>query len=236
MSEMSNIAGTAPAIVKSLIEGNIRYVKKHSAEYHALKDQQTPKITLLTCGDSRIPQNLFDVDSPNELFIIRNIGNQFRNSEGSIKYPLLHLHTPVMIVMGHTGCGAIKAALSDYRGEDDTIQREVIGLVNSIRLANQVKNAHCLEDESMRHAIYAQVNVDHQVSKIVTEYNIKSLIEKGSLSIIGMMFDIHGIYGEEEANVYITNINGLTDASKIMVHPLLSALGKDIISSKVLRL
>jgi carbonic anhydrase len=124
-------------ILKQLVEGNVRYVEKHSSEFEQLKLKQTPKATLLTCCDSRVPQNLFDIDGPNEIFAVRNIGNQFRNSEGSIKYPILHLNTPFLIVMGHTGCGAIKASLSDYRGEDDTIQKEVIGLVNSVRIADQ---------------------------------------------------------------------------------------------------
>ena len=224
------------AVLKTLLEGNLRYAAKHHSEYDALKAKQTPKVTLLTCGDSRIPQNLFDVDSPNEIFMVRNIGNQFRNSEGSIKYPILHLHTPLMIVMGHTGCGAIKASLSDYRGEDDTIQREVIGLVNSVRLADQTRGADKLTDENLKHALYAQVNVDHQVKKIVNEFNIRSKIDKGQLKVLGMMFDIHSVYGKDSAHVYLTNINGIMDLNAIKEHPLLSNLKKDLVDLVTKRL
>jgi carbonic anhydrase len=99
--------------LKQLVEGNIRYVEKHSSEFEHLKSKQTPKVALLTCCDSGVPQNLFDIDGLNEIFTIKNIGNQFRNSEGSVKYPILHLNTTLLIVMGHTGCGAIKASSSD---------------------------------------------------------------------------------------------------------------------------
>ncbi len=207
-------------IFNTLLEGNQRYAQKHHNDYDTLKAKQTPKVTLLTCGDSRIPQNVFDIDSPNEIFMVRNIGNQFRNSEGSIKYPLLHLKTPLLIVMGHTGCGAIKASISDYREEDDTIQKEVIGLVNAIRIANQSRDMDKITDEQMKLAIYAQVNVDHQISKIISEYNIKSKIIKEELYVVGMIFDIHGVYGEKSAHTYITNINGITDVEKLKKHDL----------------
>ena len=213
-------------ILKQLIEGNIRYVEKHSSEFEQFKLKQTPKVTLLTCCDSRVPQNLFDIDSPNEIFTVRNIGNQFRNSEGSVKYPILHLHTPLLIVMGHTGCGAIKASLSDYRGDDDAIQKEVIGLVNSIKIANQTRDMSKITDENQKLAIYAQVNVDHQISKIMADFNVKAKIQKQELYVVGMVFDIHGVYGGKSAHVYITNINGITDVE----------IGMDLASLKFKRL
>lgn len=226
----------AQEIIKNLIRGNIKYASRYHHDYDDLKSKQTPKVTLVTCSDSRIPQNLFSVDAPNEIFMIRNIGNQFRNSEGSIKYSLLHLNTPIMIVMGHTGCGAITAATGDYREEDDTIQREVVGLVNSVRLANQKIDAHNTEDKELRLALYAQVNVDHQVNKIISEYTLKSKIEQGKLYVFGMMFDIHGIYSDKSAHVYITNINGITDIEKLKEHPLIEELEKEIKELKIKRL
>ncbi len=215
-------------ILKHLVEGNIKYVEKHSSEFEQLKLKQSPKVALLTCCDSRVPQNLFDSDSPNEIFTVRNIGNQFRNSEGSVKYTILHLNTPLLIVLGHTGCGAIKAVLSDYREDDDAIQREVIGLVNSIRIANQTRDMSKITDETLKLATYAQFNVDHQISKIMAEYTVKAKIQKQELYVVGMVFDIHGVYGDEPAHVYITNINGATDISEIKKHDLAVEIGMDL--------
>ncbi len=223
-------------VLKQLLEGNIKYVKKYSSEFDQLKLKQTPKVTLLACCDSRVPQNLFDIDSPNEIFTVRNIGNQFRNSEGSVKYPIIHLHTPLLIVLGHTGCGAIKAVLSDYREDDDAIQKEVIGLVNSIRVANQTRDMTKIADENQKLAIYGQANVDQQVNKIMAEYSVKAKIQKQKLYVVGMVFDIHGVYGGKLAQVYITNINGITDIDEIKKHDLAAEIGKDIISQKFKRL
>ncbi len=223
-------------VLKQLVEGNIKYVEKHSLEFEQLKLKQTPKVTLLMCCDSRVPQNLFDIDSPNEIFTVRNIGNQFRNSEGSVKYPILHLRTPLLIVMGHTGCGAIKASLSDYREDDDAIQKEVIGLVNSIRLANQTRDMSKIADEDQKLAIYAQVNVDNQISKIVADFNVKAKIQKQELYVVGMVFDIHGVYGEKLAHVYITNINGKTDIETMKKHDIAVEMGMGLVNLKFKRL
>ncbi len=223
-------------ILKQLVEGNIRYVEKHSSEYEQLKSKQTPKVALLTCCDSRVPQNIFGNDSPNEIFTVRNIGNQFGNSEGSIKYPILHLHTPLLIVMGHTGCGAIKAVLSDYREDDEAIQKEVIGLVNSIKLANQNIDIANVTDENQKLALYAQVNVDYQISQIAAEPMINAKIRSRELYVVGMVFDIHGVYGGKSANVYITNINGITDIDAMKKQDVAVEFGKDLADLKFKRL
>ena len=63
-------------------------------------------------GDSRVPFSCMGIASPNEIFSVRNIGNQYKNSEGSVKYAILNLRTPIVIVMGHTGCGAIRVRIT----------------------------------------------------------------------------------------------------------------------------
>jgi carbonic anhydrase len=223
-------------ILKNLVEGNNSYAITHCSKFELLKQKQTPKITLVTCCDSRVPQDLFNVESLNNIFTVRNIGNQFRNSEGSVKYPIMHLKTPLLIIMGHTGCGAIKASLSDYREEDDTIQKEVIGLVNSIRIANQTTDVQKIPDEDKRLAVYAQVNVDHQISKLLTDYQIKNRVSNGQLDIIGMIFDIHGIFGDQAAHAYITNINGTTSVKAMKKQKVASRISKEFYNSKLRRL
>ncbi len=204
-----------PVILKRLLAGNRQYAKKSHTLYECLKQKQTPEVALLTCSDSRVPPDLFDVQCLNYIFTIRNIGNQFINSEGSIKYPILHLNTPLLIILGHTGCGAIKAALSDYQKDDEAIQKEIIGLLNVITLANQTTNVQQIDDENRRLAIYAQINVDYQINEVMSDFKIKNKVLSEELFIVGMIFDIHGIYGKEESRVYVTNVNGKTDVETI---------------------
>lgn len=233
--QTENITPNAKQTLKQLIEGNIKYAEKCCCEFEKLKTKQTPHVTLLSCCDSRVPQTLFGMDGLNEIFVVKNIGNQFRNSEGSVKYPIIHLKTPLLIVLGHTGCGAIKASLSDYRGEDDAIQREIIGLINSIRATDKKIDISQTTDE-IRIALYAQVNVDHQIQKILSDFTLKGKVEKGELYVVGMMFDIHCLYGKEAAHIYITNVNGFSDISKIKKVDLIKNLGKNTVDALVKRL
>jgi len=205
----------APVVLKRLLEGNRQYAKKSHTLYECLKQKQTPEVALLTCSDSRVPPDLFDTQCLNYIFTIRNIGNQVINSEGSVKYPILHLNTPLLIILGHTGCGAIKAALSNYQKDDKAIQKEIIGLLNAITLANQTTNVQEIDDENRRLAIYAQINVDYQINELMSDFRIKNKVLSEQLSIVGMIFDIHGIYGKEESRVYVTNINGKNDVETI---------------------
>jgi carbonic anhydrase len=109
--------------------------------------------------------------------------------------------------MGHTGCGAIKAALSDYREDDVATQREVIGIVNSVRIANQTRGMSKVVDENRKLAVFSQINVDHQIGRIMAEQNVKAKIQRRELCVVGLVFDIHGVYGGKLAETYITNIN-----------------------------
>ena len=68
----------------------------------------------------------------NRVFTIENIGNQVKTGEGSILYGLLHLGTPFMIVSGHSDCGAIKAASSDYSGEPEALRKELTTVKQSL--------------------------------------------------------------------------------------------------------
>lgn len=212
-------------LMKHLVEGNKEYMDENLEHFQELRAGQKPDITLVACCDSRVPPDVFGVDSLNEVFTIRNIGNQFRNSEGSIKYSILHLKTPIVIIMGHTGCGAVNAALGDYREEDDGIQREVVGLTNSIRIGRK-KNIDDFsgDDSILKNSMYAETNVDHQVRKLLSDYNVKPMVESGKIVVIGMMLDIHGAYEVSAAHVHVTNVNGITDTEKIKKHRIFSKL------------
>ena len=98
-----------------LYEGNQKYLKESDAELRSIlaKEGQQPYAIVICCSDSRvIPEQIFSAD-PGELFVIRVAGNVLDDHQlGSVEYAAAHLHTKEVIVLGHTGCGAISAALS----------------------------------------------------------------------------------------------------------------------------
>ena len=81
---------------------------------------QSPRATVITCADSRVQSNAWDQTPENDDFTVRNIGNQVSNALGSVEYGVEELHTPLLLVVGHTGCGAVKAAM----GKPDELTAE----------------------------------------------------------------------------------------------------------------
>ena len=79
------------------------------------KDAQHPRATVVMCADSRVHTHAFENAPDGDLFVIRNIGNQVTSNRGSVEYGIRHLHTPLLLIIGHVACGAVKAALGDYR-------------------------------------------------------------------------------------------------------------------------
>jgi len=107
----------ADEAMNKLNEGNKKYVsgklgeKDVGSARESTKDGQHPIATILTCADSRVsPELIFDANV-GELFIIRNAGNVVDETVlGSIEYGVEHLHTPLLVIMGHEKCGAVTAA------------------------------------------------------------------------------------------------------------------------------
>ncbi|OMH39951.1 carbonic anhydrase [Desulfurobacterium indicum] len=86
---------------------------------------QHPIVTMVTCSDARFHPTVFFKDPVDKVFVIRNIGNQLANARGSIDYGVYHLHTPILLILGHTHCGAVKAGLHDYSKETEGIKNEL---------------------------------------------------------------------------------------------------------------
>lgn len=108
-----------------LKEGNERFVSGH-AKFPTVQKEvlaelakgQHPFATILGCSDSRVPPELVFDAAFGELFVIRVAGNVLGPSiEGTIQYAGMHLHTPLFVVLGHEGCGAVEAAVAEkYSG------------------------------------------------------------------------------------------------------------------------
>ena len=198
----------AGVILSDLIKGNTDYASSTpNSSFENLQECQSPHVTLVSCSDSRVSSRVFGLDPTNYIFHVRNIGNQIATSQGSVDYSVLHLRTPVLMVMGHTGCGAVKAALSDYSDETAGIRKELDSLKAGLRKTFDD------EDAVVREAKYAELNVDEQVKAAMEKYS--DLISSGKLMAAGAMMDFHDVYSDERGAVFITNINGETGKAGI---------------------
>jgi len=115
---------TPDSALQELKEGNQRFMdNKLRLHYHKEKARraklasigQTPLAAILTCSDSRVPSELLFDQGFGDLFIVRVAGNILGETEvGSLEYAVEHLGVPLVVVMGHTKCGAVLAAVDGF--------------------------------------------------------------------------------------------------------------------------
>lgn len=109
--------------LERLKKGNEEYCNTHSnaslltaedRKYH-VENGQHPFACIISCSDSRVvPEHIFSVGL-GAFFTIRTAGSTIGEHElGSVEYAVLHLHTPLVVVMGHTHCGAVSAAIEGH--------------------------------------------------------------------------------------------------------------------------
>ena len=159
-----------------LILGNRRYVQTSDAERRreAAEHGQHPDAIIVCCSDSRvIPEHIFSA-ALGELFVIRVAGNVLdRHQLGSIEYASMHLHCGHIIVLGHTGCGAVAAAL---HGDADGFIRYITDdILEAIGTERDPDKACCL-------------NVRHAVERLNREF--REHPEVGGAVIEGAIYDI----------------------------------------------
>lgn len=158
---------TTDSIISMLWEGNRRFVAGQAIHPHQtsgriteLQAGQKPLAAILSCSDSRVPPELLFDQGLGDLFVVRSAGHVLdRAVVGSLEYAVAHLHVPLIIVLGHTSCGAVQAALA--RGEHsgdigylvDQIEPAVASAEGAADVAEATTRAHSLRTvEQLREA------------------------------------------------------------------------------------
>ncbi len=191
--------------LQSIFNDNTDFINRISnQDFKALAQGQNPRATVVTCSDSRIQSDVFHKSPVNDLFFVRNIGNQIVTTEGSVEYGIYHLHTPVLLIIGHSNCGAIKAAMGDYSQELAPIREELDHL-------------HLPKGTDTNKAIID--NVHRQVSFALKKF--KDKIEKKELTVVGTVYDFSDSYHKGHGRLILVNLNGEKNAIKIKQDPLL---------------
>lgn len=136
---------------------------------------QTPYAIVVTCSDSRVvPEHIFNAGI-GELFIVDNAGNVISDFDlGSIEYGAEHLHSDTIIVMGHTGCGAVAAA----------IENNAHGYMKKV--TNEIRSGIGNEKDPAKAEIQ---NVEHSIKQIMKSEIIAGLVNAGKLTIKGAIYD-----------------------------------------------
>lgn len=194
------------AIVQKLMDDNAAFVKSHKPDYYkSLEEGQHPRATVLTCADAPVQTSVFNKTPDGDLFVVRNLGNQLAASEGSVEYGVRRLNTPLLIIVGHSACSAIKAAYNISQ-EPEAVRHELA------TLKLPPKNAKIDADEQWLQGV--QGNVNRQVESALKKFD--SEVGEGKLTVIGAVYDPLNAMKQGQGRLVITNINGKTDAGSIM--------------------
>lgn len=167
-----------------LIEGNERFRAQQPLlppeELSQFVAGQTPIAAVLSCSDSRVPPELIFNQSLGSLFIVRVAGNIADESQiGSLEFAVKNLGCNLIVVLGHTHCGAIKAALSN----DDSA---VPPLMQSI--LSEIRSGISKTDD---HVVATKENVVHTQKRIRTESSaIQNALGAKGIAVVGGLYDI----------------------------------------------
>lgn len=178
--------------IKKLIGGNRRFVEnrsirpRQSAEtIKKLGFGQKPFATIVGCSDSRVPSEVIFDQGLGDLFIIRTAGQvSSAASYGSMEYAVLKLYTRLIVVLGHTECGAVAAAVE----RPENVPGHIVTLINEIKpaVAKTVKMSGNPVNNAVRQNVIDQVNSLRDLDPI-----LHSKYSKGEILIVGAVYNVH---------------------------------------------
>ena len=182
-------------VVSQLREGNARFVAQQASHPNVGADRraetakgQHPFATVITCSDSRVPVELLFDRGIGDLFVVRVAGNVCGATQiGSVEYAVEHLGTPLIIVMGHTKCGAVTAAVDGAEAPGS-----ISGIVDLIRPA--VARARENQPDLSRDTLVAgtvRTNVWQSIENLLTKSQIlREAVKSGHAEIVGAVYDV----------------------------------------------
>jgi carbonic anhydrase len=193
---------SAREALERLREGNRRFVSgvrsgnilaSHTRRNELAAAGQEPFAIILGCSDSRVPAEIVFDQGLGDLFVIRVAGNIVASSQiGSVEFAAERFGTPLVVVLGHTRCGAVLATLEELRRPRENQSRNLRSIVGRIRpsvevlLATELRND---PDALVRHAIRTNVRASANQLRHGSEV-LEQLIQGGRLLVVGAEYSL----------------------------------------------
>lgn len=223
--------------LRLLRDGNERWINSRSANpagdtsRRQLTDSgQHPFATILTCADSRLPvERIFD-RGVGELFVLRVAGNVVGTNEaGTIEYGAAHLNVPLLVVMGHTRCGAVAAASTTGHDANHEVPPNIAGLLTSIEPAvMRARKANPDAEAAELAAAAVRENVWQSIFDLIRFSGpVRAQLREGKLTIVGAVCDVadgkvqwlgEHPWQEELVNAFDASANTTTGVAAATAH------------------
>ena len=188
---------SATEALERLRDGNRRFLNGERGSIESigqarraeLMGRQEPFAVIVACSDSRVPVEFLFDQGLGDLFVIRVAGNIVAPSQiGSIEYAAANLGTRLVVVLGHSNCGAIEAALQALESASDIASPNLRSIVDSIRPALEPLLA---EKGEIGIAEAVAANVRHSVARLRAGSSIlHDLTDSGEIRIVGAEYSI----------------------------------------------
>ncbi|HXM61133.1 MAG TPA: carbonic anhydrase [Terriglobales bacterium] len=188
---------SADKALQELLLGNARFMKgqpesprRRPEDFSGLADAQYPEAVIVSCADSRVaPEILFDVGL-GDVFVVRIAGNVISNAgptvKGSIEYAIAELHVPLIVVLGHSGCGAVKAAMQHIDAKD-SLPGAINDLVELIKPA--VTQSKGEPGNALENAIRKNVEIGVERLKELQPI-VAPKVKDGTVKVVGAVYDL----------------------------------------------
>lgn len=194
-----NRASSATDALTRLREGNLRYAQNvrsvDAMISHSRRDliQQKPVAIIIGCSDSRAPAEIVFDQGLGDLFVIRVAGPVVGPSQiGSVEFAVEKFGVPLVMVLGHSQCGAIAATISEILKPDAGQSRHVLSIVNRIRPAVAglvLQHRHDPGAELAHHAMKANVRACKE-QLIAGSTLLQAKIASGAVMVVGAEYEI----------------------------------------------
>ncbi len=187
----------ADEALRQLLDGNHRFVigepvspRRSPEEFRTLASGQFPEAVIVSCADSRVaPEILFDVGI-GDIFVVRVAGNVIDRAgvavKGSIEYAVAELNVPLIMVLGHSGCGAVKAAIQHLNNKD-SLPGAIDGLVDLIKPA--VAKSKGIGGDPLENAIRENVAIGVERLQRL-EPIVAPRVRDGKVKVVGGVYDL----------------------------------------------
>ena len=192
---------TAEEVLERLKNGNQRFVQGQTNHQRLLSHQeraqmaetQEPFAIILGCSDSRVPAEMVFDQGLGDLFVIRVAGNIVAPSQvGSVEFAADSFHCPLVIVLGHSHCGAIESTIEVLANPDQPPSANLMSIVNRVRPSVEILMQTELKDDlkklschAVRSNVFASVNQLRHGSAV-----LESFISKGKLKVVGAEYSL----------------------------------------------
>ncbi len=188
---------------RMLSQGNERFARGLALRPHADADRrrelakgQAPFAVVVTCSDSRLSPELIYDQGLGDLYVLRSAGNISDGDAnlGSIEYAVEHLGSRLIVIMGHSKCGAVSAAVSGVKKDDHSHIDELAAMLKPAADQAKDKVGGLHKDDLIPEAI--EKNVELQIRNLIKgSASVREKVEAGEVKIIG------GVYSLENGRV-----------------------------------